>query len=643
MHNHFAFGLRWRSALALPFADLQADERSLCPPKALDVTVRFGETPAHLADAAGGTPVCWEAAPGAALLAVPDVARYLVREREIVVELDGGREEDVVTFLAGPAATALLQLRGVATLHAAAIEIGNEAVVLLGVSGAGKSALAAELVARGHALLADNLVGLIASGDRVAVLPAYPRLQLWDDVLPEAEREQPTRPGLKKYWCAPARFATEARPVCAVFLLQSHNQETVDVLPLPGSSAFETVWRHTARRRLLGALGQRNAHYGTAVALARRPFFRVRRPDHPFGAANLADQVAALADRVAALADEIAARHPSAPSAPPAPPGDRCAVPRQRQRPQAGPGSVWAAAEGRGIVWIVAYPKCGTTWLRAVLTNYLQDRDEAASINALVGDWNASARNEFDHLMGIDSSDLRPDELVRYLPRYREALAEAVCALPPANAGSSTGRRYFAKSHEPFEGRTGGPRFSAAGTIGVIYLVRNPLDVAVSYAHHIQAPIEQTIRRMNDPEANDLPAVRRIMKLLPNPLGTWSEHVASWLDQCTVPTCVARYEDLLTDPVAGFGRIVRFTGLEWQPDRLARAVDRAAFRRLRAQEAAHGYGERRQTAPAFFRAGVAGSWRDALTRDQVRALVAAHRPMMARLGYLQEAEAMLAG
>ena len=79
-----------------------------------------------------------------------------------------------------------------------------------------------------------------------------------------------------------------------------------------------------------------------------------------------------------------------------------------------------------------------------------------------------------------------------------------------------------------------------------------------------------------------------------------------------------------------------------QPDRLARAVDQAAFARLRAQEAAHGYGERHQAAPAFFRAGVAGSWRTALTADQMRALVAAHRPMMARLGYLQEAEARLA-
>lgn len=105
---------------------------------------------------------------------------------------------------------------------------------------------------------------------------------------------------------------------------------------------------------------------------------------------------------------------------------------------------------------------------------------------------------------------------------------------------------------------------------------------------------------------------------------------------------MARYEDLLDDPIAGFGRIVRFAGLEWQPARLARAIDQAQFHRLRAQEAEHGYAERRQTAPTFFRAGVAGSWRRALTRAQVQALLAAHRPMMRRLGYLREAEAFLA-
>ena len=638
-HEYAAFGLRWRSSLALPFAH-QSDQ-----PKPADVTVRFGKTPAHLPTAAGGTPDCWEASPGTALLAVPDVARYLVRRQEIVIEPGGGSEDDIVTFLVGPVATALLQLRGVATLHAASVEVDGEAVVVLGMSGAGKSALALALVARGHALLADNITGLVPAGGRMAALPAYPQLRLWEDLTAETERQRPTREGLKKYWRAAACAATEPRPVRAAILVQSHNQEAVDVLRLPARDGFKAVWAHTAGKRLVDALGQRNAHYRAALALLRdAPLVRVRRPDHPFQTASLTDEVAALAAQVEALARE---GDPPAGAVAPAEPGaDSTAAHRPLRQPRgrqgAPPRRVWPAPEGRGIVWIVAYPKSGTTWTRAVLTNYLQDDANPASINALAGDWSTSARDNFDQLIGLDSSDLRADELVRLLPRFRELLADALLPAPTDACGDGAGCRYFAKSHEMFEAPQVGPRFSPIGTTGAICLVRNPLDVAVSYAHHMQASIDQTVQRMNDPAAQDLPALRNIGKLLPSPLGTWSDHVASWLNQSAVPTCVARYEDLLTDPIAGFGRIVRFAGLEWQADRLARAVDQASFDRLRMQEAEQGFDERRQTAPRFFRAGVAGDWRNALTRDQVRALVTAHRPMMARLGYLREAAAFLA-
>ena len=146
---------------------------------------------------------------------------------------------------------------------------------------------------------------------------------------------------------------------------------------------------------------------------------------------------------------------------------------------------------------------------------------------------------------------------------------------------------------------------------------------------------------MNNPAADEAPAVRNIRELLPNPLTTWSGHVSSWLDQTAMHTHVARYEDLLADPHAGFGAIVRFAGLAWDAARLDRAVAHAAFPRLRAQEAAAGYNERQQTAPSFFRTGVAGSWRTTLTREQVQAVMDAHGPVMARLGYLHEAEAFL--
>ena len=639
-HSYAAFGLRWRSVIELPFAVPQGPAPL---GETADVAVRLGETPARLSRAARGTPHCWDARPGQALLRVPGIARYLVTPAEVVVEPHGGSADDLATFLIGPVLTALLQLHGMTVLRAAAVEAGAGAVLLLGDSGSGKSVLARALVARGHGLLADHPMALTPAtgGGRPVVQPAYPRLRLWADSLPESSRGPRVRPGLAKYWCQAERFAAAPRPVDAVFWLQTHNRDEFDIERLPASRAFSALWAHTSRKRLLNALGQRRAHYLAALDVARNaPLFRVRRPDYPLRVDELADRVTEqLRGLEAHTADggQAAGRQARSAAAAAAAPPPNSTAPR---RPSATGRQVppWP-----GIFWIASYPKSGSTWLRAVLTNYLQDGDEGASINALVGKWGLSSRGNFDELIGLDSADLRPDEVALHLPRFRELLADTLSARRQRDCAGGGGPRspHFAKTHEAFQGLSGGARFSPAGTAGAVYLVRNPLDVAVSYAHHLQWSVDRTLERMANPAVHEVPAIRGIRTLLPSPSRMWSEHVASWLEQKTLPTSVVRYEDLLADPHAGFGRIVRFAGLEWQAERLTRAIDHAAFPRLRAQEAEQGFDERQQTAPTFFRAGVAGGWRDLLTRSQVQAVVDAHGPMMARLGYLREAEAFL--
>ena len=301
------------------------------------------------------------------------------------------------------------------------------------------------------------------------------------------------------------------------------------------------------------------------------------------------------------------------------------------------------------IVWLASYPKSGNTWLRAVLTHYLRNggergpkgecgshgervsHGEPASINTLLGRPLASDRKTFDELVELDSSDLTPDEVLHYQPSFRESLAEALP--PPA----------FVKTHDAYLRLPGGGMlFPKAATAGVIYLVRNPLDVAVSYAHHLNRSIDDTVAWMADQSACEGSVPHRLTTRLPEPLTTWSGHVSSWLDQTELPLHVARYEDLLEDSLAGFGAIVRFAGLDRDGARLARAVARAAFPRLRAEEEAFGFIDKQPTAPSFFRAGVAGSWRSALSARQVRALVDTHGTVMERLGYLREAEAFLA-
>ena len=622
--QYIAYGLQWRSSFPLPFAT------SAAPAKVPDVTVRLGATPQRLPRHGGDcTPHAFDAAPGVALLRVAEVARYFITPTEVVVEPQGGSDDDIVAFLVGPALAALLQMRGVVTLHAAAVEMNESAVLLLGTSGEGKSALAAALGQRGHALLADDVTGLAPAADGALALPAFPALRLWHDMLRAEGRQVPVRPHLAQYWKPATRFAATPRRVGAVFVLDSHNRDVFDFERLPPSRAFHSVWKHTYRKRLLDALGQRQRHYGIGMALAQQvPFVHVRRPEWPFRLGELAARIEA----------QVAAPSLAASSSPPA----KSAQPGLPSKPLA--GGTAPEAVPPGILWIAAYPKSGTTWTRVVLTNYLQDNVEPASINALIGSWGASSRDKFDELIGVDSADLRPDEIEQFLPTFRELLARSLSARSPSGGTGDHGRLpHFAKTHETYRSAVGGARFSPRRTAGVVYLVRNPLDVAVSYAHHLQHSIDQTIDWMNDPAADEAPAARYIRRLLPNPLTTWSNHVSSWLAQRDLRMHAVRYEALLADPRAGFGAIVRFAGLAWDEARLGRAIAHAAFPRLQAQEAESGYRERQPTAPSFFRAGVAGSWRTALTREQVAALVDAHGPVMQRLGYLGEAEAFLAG
>src|SRR5579871_2989591 len=103
--------------------------------------------------------VLWQAAKDRFLLEVPSVARYLVEHgrRIAIAPTDGAAQADVVRFLRMAPLAALLYQRGVLVFHAAAATFGDEAVLLAGDSGAGKSALLARLVARGWTMLADDL------------------------------------------------------------------------------------------------------------------------------------------------------------------------------------------------------------------------------------------------------------------------------------------------------------------------------------------------------------------------------------------------------------------------------------------------------------------------------------------------------
>ena len=643
-YRYRAYGLNVHSDTPLPFDPLpQPASIGTSEPPA--VTVCLGSVPETL-PAGPGRPTrtsLWQARPGAFLMHEGTVHFLVTGGRDVLIEPLGRDTDDVAAFFIGSPFTALLQQRGLLTLHAAAVATGAGAVLLLGTSGSGKSSLAAALGERGFPLLADDVTAVVLDTDqRPVALPAFARQRLWAHTLNKmrwrGRTQSPVRRGLDKYWVPASRACPSPLPVRAAFVLQSSSlQPGIGIEPLPSGSAFWALWNHTHRKQVLDAMGRRPAHFRTATAMARCvPVARVTRPAHPFLLEALAERIETSLREAGPFSGALGAsfsrgRHIGRDGA--TSHAVHVAPPERDARLQA------------GIIWLASYPKSGNTWLRAVLTNYLRDDGAPISINALVG-VPRNGRVVFDEYLGLDSADMTDDEIARHLPRFREVLAERIS---PSRSWSGRllpeqrlhrNQPAFVKTHEAYRLPGASARFPQAGAGGVVYLVRNPLDVACSYAHHQNWSLDRITRWMDDPTA-ELGISGGIFELLPEPMTTWSGHVAGWTEQTDLPLHVARYEDLLADPQAGFGKIVRFAGLACDGPRLDRAIENSTFSRLQAQERESGFSEKQPTAPSFFRVGVAGSWRTALTPTQVRAIVDAHGEVMARFAYLEEAQTFL--
>jgi Sulfotransferase domain len=235
--------------------------------------------------------------------------------------------------------------------------------------------------------------------------------------------------------------------------------------------------------------------------------------------------------------------------------------------------------------FLVSYPKSGNTWVRFLLANLIHPNEtvDFANINQLLP---------------------APGVITK---RFLKTVA----------------RPRVLKSHEPFDAR-----FRK-----VVYLVRDPRDVAVSEYHfdlkkrYISADmtLEQFIKPFLAGETSSY--------------GSWWEHVASWVGarHGNPNFLLARYEDLLADPVAGTARIAGFLDIKADAERLKSAVARSSadkMRKLEAQDADKWTGTK-NTRPEipFVRTAKSGGWKESLPPQAVEQIEIAWSPLMNFLGY----------
>ena len=275
------------------------------------------------------------------------------------------------------------------------------------------------------------------------------------------------------------------------------------------------------------------------------------------------------------------------------------------------------------IIWIASYPKSGNTWVRIFIHNLLREiRGNAADVQDINRLSQYTTREckagPYQQLLGRSPQEWSPLDIARARPEVQLLLA------------ASHTRPFLVKTHLIMAQLAGFSTINLDATLAGIYIIRNPLDVAISFAHHTGRSIEDIIAQMANPMQWCNPMENQVYE----PMGSWSAHVASWMAVFDRPVFVMRYEDMLRSPLEVFGRLAGFLRLAPTGDQLQRAIDKSSFSEVSRQEQEKGFWEKPAIAEKFFRAGAADQWRDVLSKEQVQRIASAHAPMMQRAGYL---------
>ncbi|MDF1573605.1 MAG: sulfotransferase domain-containing protein [Bacteroidales bacterium] len=284
----------------------------------------------------------------------------------------------------------------------------------------------------------------------------------------------------------------------------------------------------------------------------------------------------------------------------------------------------------KNIIWLASYPKSGNTWFRLFLSYLYSDSEDDININQLDLAPIASSRSLIDQYLGINTSNLTMNEIEIIRPKvYRKISDESE-------------NEVFLKTHDAWKLNSDGESmFPPDVTKGVLYFVRNPLDVAVSFAFHSNTDFAKTIQHMNDDTFGFCMEENRLFNQLSQQMFSWSGHVNSWVHHSKLPVHVMRYEDMLHKPFLTFTKALDFLNIKYSKTKVNNALYNCSFDKLTFQEEKFGFKEKTINSLKFFRSGTMNDWQKHLKKHEVNQIIKMHRSTMESFGYLNDIQSYI--
>lgn len=274
----------------------------------------------------------------------------------------------------------------------------------------------------------------------------------------------------------------------------------------------------------------------------------------------------------------------------------------------------------KNIFWLVSYPKSGNTWFRMFLANYLANTSDPLSLNEIKETAISSSALDFEEFIGLNPFELTPDEVDLYRPELYRMLS------------NNSNDIIYKKTHDAYTYNDQKVAlFPKDVSIGAVYFVRNPLDVCISYANHSSSNVEKTVQLINDENAT---IAGKKTGQLRQKLLSWQEHYMSWNNQTNIPIHLVRYEDMKRQPISTFKGIIQFLQLDYDEDRLKKAISNSDFNLLKEMENTQGFSERTQKCKHFFWKGTICNYQKYLSEEQVETIIKMNQIAMRELNYM---------
>ena len=274
----------------------------------------------------------------------------------------------------------------------------------------------------------------------------------------------------------------------------------------------------------------------------------------------------------------------------------------------------------RSIIWLASYPKSGNTWTRLFLANYLMNAQTPVPINQAhrfaMGD---AMVKMYSRVAGkaIDQHNLS------LCLKLRDPVLRAIVG---NNADVN-----FVKTHNARVAPDGINLIPDDYTRSAIYIIRNPLDMVLSYARHYGITQEDAAQKICNRDNGNLPTPTTVAQYL----SSWDMHVKSWMAYAPWKRLIVRYEDLLDDPETHFAKILELVGVPVDAERLERAIRFSSFDELSRQEEEQGFIERPEQSEKFFGKGQKDQWKTDLDPALAEMIREKMGETMKRYGYLE--------